>query len=58
MVCTADITVSVSLAIILNSVGKKLRKMGKKIDSRIVTAPVLYWLLGVFNPGKLFYQWV
>ncbi len=55
MVHTADITVSVSLVIILNS-AEKIEKAEKNRYARIVTAPVLYWPLGVSNPGKLFYQ--
>ena len=56
-------TVSVLLAIILNSAEKnwgqkKIEDGKKKIDSRIVTAPALYWLMGFSNPGKLFYQCV
>ncbi len=47
MARTADITVSVSLAIILNS-AEKNEKAEKIRYARIVTAPVLYWLHWAF----------
>ncbi len=57
MAHTADITVSVSLAIILNSAEENRGSCKQIRYMRIATVPILYWLLDVSNPGKLFYQW-
>ncbi len=57
MAHAADITVSVSLAIILNSAEENRGSCKQIRYMRIVTAPILYWLQGISNRDKLFYEW-